>query len=117
MFFSDFEAILSPVTDDGSKTHKHLPICYAWLLTSTIEIADKMDPKVYTGLDCAKVFVEEMVQLYDQSLSHYFNMNVPLTMTKQDQVDFQNTTSCHICGREFTDLIVKAKDHSHINGN
>ena len=114
-YISDFEALLPPIIDDGSKTHKHIPICYAWLLSSEIE-SENNEPTVYTGLDCAAHFVNDMIQLY-ASVSHYFYKNEPIKMTNGDKADFERATSCYICNNEFTTNIVKARDHSHITGN
>ena len=67
-------------------------------------------------MDCAKVFVDDMIKLYE-SVSHYFAINKPLKMSKQEEIDFKNATNCHICGRSFTRQIIKAKDHTHTTGN
>ena len=98
----------------GSETHSHQPICYAWKLTSTIK-DETTNTKVYTGLDCAKVFVNDMLQLYE-GVSHYFSMNEPINMTKQEQNKFEKATNCHICGKIFADGVKRARDHNHVNG-
>ena len=110
----DFEAILSKIDDNGSKTHTHVPICYAWKLTSTIK-GETTNTRVYTGLDCVEVFVNDMIELYD-SVSHYFYMNKPIKMTMQNELDFKEAVNCYICGKKFTEDTKKARDHNHVTG-
>ena len=38
-------------------------------------------------------------------------------MTKDDNEDLWNSTSCWICDNDFVDTDVKVKDHCHITGN
>ena len=43
----------------------------------------------------------------------------PLNMTVQNEIDFQNSTVCHICQRKFNEdnpLKEKVRDHCHITG-
>jgi len=58
------------------------------------------------------------------------NFNKPLKMTPENERDFQNSTSCYICGKEYSDkdnfIIHEGKkikiknhpvrDHCHITG-
>ena len=113
--FLDFEAILQPVEEEGSKTHKHIPICYAWIMSSEIE-SENRGTTVYTGLDCAKHFVTDMIELHN-SVRHYFYKEEPIKMTDEDRNKFDRATNCYICGNLFTSNIVKVREHSHITGN
>ena len=42
--------------------------------------------------------------------------NKPLKMTDDDEKKFQNTTSCHICNKQYTDKDIRVRDHCHISG-
>ena len=42
--------------------------------------------------------------------------NKPLKMTKEDEVNFQKATECHICNKQFTNDEIRVRDHCHITG-
>ena len=42
------------------------------------------------------------------------HFNEELVMTKKDNEDFQNSTTCRICDNDFIDNDVKERNHCHI---
>ena len=42
--------------------------------------------------------------------------NEELVLTKEDNVDFKNSTKCWICGNNYVDSDVKVRNHCHITG-
>ena len=42
--------------------------------------------------------------------------NKPLTMTDEDEANFEEMNHCHICGNKYTDKDVRVGDHCHITG-
>ena len=42
------------------------------------------------------------------------HFNKKLVMTKKDNEDFQNSTTCRICDNDYTDNDVKERNHCHI---
>lgn len=40
----------------------------------------------------------------------------PLTMTKEDEIVFNNSKNCGICGELFTQSTGKVRDHCHVTG-
>ena len=100
--------------DGSSVTHHHIPIAYAYKLYSYIDGLTK-NAVVYVGLDCVSVLIEELVKEYD-SIKHYFHLNIPLEMSPEDELLYENATSCHICGLEFNENRVKCRDHDHMIG-
>lgn len=114
IIYLDFEAILKPTNDCPTLSHLHIPIAYAYKLYSYIEGVTKK-AVVYTGLDCVKVLIEELIKEY-QSIEHYFELNLPLNMTNEEEEMFQNSYACHICGLDFDETRVKCRDHDHFTG-
>ena len=70
---------------------------------------------MYTGLDCSKKLIDSLLDLYD-SVAHYFDMNLPLEMTDDNEQEFILAQNCHICSQLFTEDAIKTRDHSHISG-
>lgn len=113
--YSDFEVILEAIENQARITHKHVPIAFSYKLYSYIDGVTQ-DSKVYIGLDCAQVFIKEMIRLHDM-IKPYFEMDEPLSMSEEDEYKFLKSEVCHICGKKFTNNIVKVRDHDHMTGN
>ena len=45
------------------------------------------------------------------------NFNKELTMTKEDDEDFKNSTKCRIFDNAYVDSDVKVRDHCHMTRN
>ena len=112
--FLDFEAILKLTNDGSNLTHHHIPIAYAYKLYSYIEGVTK-NTVVYTGIDCVKILVEELIKEY-HAIEHYFELNLPLNMSNEEEEMFQNANTCNICGIEFGEDRIKCRDHNHMTG-
>ena len=37
-------------------------------------------------------------------------------MTKENEIDFQKATKCHICDQQYSDKDIRVRDHCHITG-
>ena len=75
--------------------------------------------EIYRGEDAAERFIQEMfeeVRSRQSVMQEHFNK--PLIMTSENERDFQNSTSCHICGRKYKpgDENRPVRDHCHITG-
>ena len=44
------------------------------------------------------------------------HFNQPLIMTTENELDFQNSTTCYICEKEYSDKDKPVRDHCHITG-
>jgi hypothetical protein len=67
----------------------------------------------YFGEDCLKVFVEKIIELQ----SFFYDLlqtNIELTMTEDNEKQFQNSLNCYYCNKELEDD--KVRDHDHLNG-
>ena len=42
--------------------------------------------------------------------------NKELVMTKKDDEDFENSNRCWVCDGDYSDGVVKVRDHCHITG-
>ena len=109
--YADFESIISPIANDNLRISEHIPVSCAYRVTSEFE---SQATKVYVGLDCVKWFINELLMLYDRIRPILF-ANKPLNMSLEDELSFQETNTCHICGNTITGL--KCRDHSHITGD
>ena len=56
---------------------------------------------------------EESKYCSDMMEKHF---NKKLVMTKKDNEDFQNSTTCRICDNNYIDNDVKERNHCHIFG-
>ena len=56
-----------------------------------------------------------MLELYER-VSHYFSINEPINISKEEQNEFEKAINCHICGKIFADGVKRARDHNHVNG-
>jgi len=88
--------------------------------------------QIYRGEDAIETFIEKMfeeVKSCQKVMKKHFNK--PLTMTAENERDFQNSTSCYICDKKYSDkdnyiVVVNGKkiniennpvrDHCHITG-
>jgi len=92
--------------------------------------------QIYRGEDSIENFIEKIfreVQSCQEVMKKHFNK--PLIMTEENERDFQNSTSCYICGKEYLNkdgkdreqfVYIKGKkfkiknhpvrDHCHITG-
>jgi len=57
--------------------------------------------EIYRGKDTIDKFIKKMfeeVEDYKGVMREHFNM--PLILTAEDEIDFQKSSSCHICERK-----------------
>ena len=144
VIYADFEAITEKVSgcqpsNEKSYTEayqKHtdcgygykVVCCYDDLIQSqTDQLNDKVVDKVvnkytkpvqiYRGENAVYKFMENMLEEVNwckSKMKKHFNK--PLKMTKENEIDFQKATKCHICDIKYTDKDIRVRDHCHITG-
>ena len=71
----------------------------------------------YFGTDCNKWFLNEMLKL-QQEANKYFQTNLELLTTPQEEESFQLAEECWLCEEPFDSLTqnTKVRDHDHLTG-
>ena len=127
--YADFECFTRPIStcsksDEHSYTkqyQKHKPCGYSYYIKC---FNDELFPPVlrrYTiedeNTNVAKSFVksleEDIINIYNQ-----FKCKRGMRITKEEQIDFEEATVCHICEGTFgeTEDDRKVRDHCHLTG-
>ena len=72
---------------------------------------------IHRGENAVYKFMEKMleeVKYCKAVIKKHFNQ--PLVMTEADEQRFKTMDGCHICGENYTDKVVRIRDHCHITG-
>lgn len=138
--YADFECMLVPAEDEEEeeqkqqkgqnqeaeqdekkrsytkKYQKHEAISFSYYIVYSN--GDYAQPVKYFGRDAAQVFVESMLQESRQIHQLYSSSAAkPMDITPEDNFIINNSNSCHICGKAFTDPEdYKVRDHDHLTG-
>jgi len=92
---------------------KHVPSGFSYVVVNAK--GRVINKRVYRGKDCVSVFLEDMLQISEIVHTYYTQKN-PLYMSEIDELDFQNSTICHICKQLFLEDDIKCRDHCHQSG-
>ena len=122
IMYADFESILQPISgcsdnpDNPSnrKINQHVPSGFC--VYSKFAYGEVENPlKLYRGEDCVEVFCkyieEEAKRLYQM-----FPRKPMEKLTKDQWLEFNSATRCHICFKEFSEDDIKVRDHCHYTG-
>lgn len=119
--YADFECAVAPLhgcdkNPEKSRTKRieqHIPTSFGFYVKCWDSSLDQYIS--YRGEDSAKVFVKELIDclkaLYEK---HIFGVNVPLIMTQQDRILYNQATICFVCDKPLNGE--KNKDHCHLTG-
>ena len=114
--YADFECINQP-TDDREAVSKvlfkQIPIAVGFYLISPIGAPFEYEYYSYFGVDCVEWFVNEMLTL-ENIASNFFETNLELEITPQEEESFQQSKVCWLCGATPGDD--KVRDHDHLTG-
>ena len=109
VIYADFEAItekidswLPPNEDSYTKTYQSHKACgFGYKVACHYDKIYSKPAEIYRGEDAIEEFIKEMfeeVSSCKNLMREHFNK--PLKMTDEDEKDFENSYSCHICGRK-----------------
>ena len=108
--YADFECINQPTKNKDSKVlFKQIPIAVGFYLISPFG----NQYYSYLGKSCVTWFVNEMLTL-EKIASEYFETNIPLEMTPEEEESFQQSTICWLCENPLGEDTVR--DHNHLTG-
>ena len=139
VIYADFEALTKKIdtcipNNDKSYTNpyqEHKTCGYGYKLVCHQDQKYSKPVSIYRGKNVVKNFIESIyreVSNCKRVIKKHFNK--PLIMTSENELDFQNSTHCYICEKEYSDednfIMNKGKkieiknhpvrDHCHITG-
>ena len=95
VIYADFECILESSTEKKT-IHKHKACGYSYLVVSSVD-HERRKAVVYRGEDAVEHFLKNITHEVDQLMKHIKKTNIPIIMTKEDEISFQEATKCFIC--------------------
>ena len=139
VIYADFEALTKKIdtchqSNDKSFTdpyQEHQACGYGYKVVCHQDQSYSKPLEIYRGDDVIEKFIEKMYQEVSdcqEVMKKHFRKR--LIKTKENELDFQNSTRCYICGEEYTDeeelvyingrkhkiLNHPVRDHCHITG-
>ena len=130
IIYADLECLLQKIkscqnSSEKSYTEKkavHRPSGYS-LITCCSFDKSKNERKYYRGIDCMKIFCNDLKDQANKIINYEKKEMIPLTDDEKET--YENQKICHICEKEFcTDennkkefkTMQKVKDHCHYTG-
>ena len=123
VIYADFESLLIPLdkeeqllseTTCTTKTHKHVPCAFSYIVVSSFKKLCKA-PVVYRGKDAVDKFIQYLQREEDEILDTLYRYK-PLKMTEKDWDVFLKSDTCHICNKKIAKNTIRVRDHCHITG-
>ena len=125
VIYADFEALTKKINtchhnNDKSFTdpyEEHKACGYGYKVVCHQDQQYSKPVKIYRGRNVVKYFIESIyreVSGCKRVIKKHFNK--PLIMTTENELDFQNSTTCYICEKEYSDKDKPVRDHCHITG-
>ena len=120
IIYWDFECLLIPSTDnidfgpDTKKYQNHVVCIYGYKLIC-VDGQYSKSYETYFGEDAIDKFLNDMIKetkYCSEMIETEFSK--PIVITEKDHDNFENSTKCWICKREYEEGEVKVKDHDHI---
>jgi len=123
----DTESLLRPVStcapsNTASYTNAiqtHLPLSFGTCLVSRIPQAElpflKLGcyAKICRSVDEFETKLIAYLNRVAAGARELFKRNYKIDMSPQDEQNFQESTSCYICNKKYTDLADRCRDHDH----
>lgn len=104
----------SHIPESESITHVHIANSYCYLIKDSQNNSSEPVIRQYRGADAAKHFVKSLTSdVYEIGNTLYGQRQMTPTLTPDEQSSFNTASLCHICGKTFSDLDKKVRDHQH----
>ena len=112
IIYAGFESILVPEDNEKqnptesytNKYQKHVACTYGYKLVCVDDKFSKLS-KSYLGEDAVYDFISSMIEeskYCSDAMKKHFNKE--LVMTKEDSKDFEISTKCWICDKDYIDI-------------
>jgi len=123
--YADFECFTKPMNTcspnpEDSYTYnyqKHEPSGFCFYIKG-IDPNTTFKPIIYTKNkstdNISEIFVSKLAKVTNSLYNDFYRRPIPLKLTKQEQILFDNSQTCHICKKELLDD--KVRDHCHFTG-
>ncbi|MDR3479071.1 MAG: endonuclease domain-containing protein, partial [Gammaproteobacteria bacterium] len=126
--YMDFEAILTKIlqvlpknSDSESFTrefNKHIACGIGFMVVTELKGIDTKS-FVFRGWDCMVLLFNKLKKLRYEIMER-LQVNEPMVLTEQEQIEFEQSTHCHICQQAYTSINdkknKKVRDHDHNTG-
>lgn len=119
--YADFETIIEPIdvehnnnVSSTSKTSHHTPCGYCFNVVSEFPQLN-MGLKLYRGQDAATKFIHALLECSDK-IKEILSVETPMVITPQQEREFAQCNTCHICDKRIKNSSEKVRDHCHITG-
>ena len=81
---------------------------------------DKYDKplKLFRGdgtTNVAEHFINAIVKESDE-IRDIMSKTIPMNLTEEEENEFQSSTQCYLCGKDYTKDDIKHRDHDHLTG-
>ena len=126
--FLDFECILPDVTEkctecsslkckcDASyikNIHAQLPITYSFLILGPND--EIIHEKTHSGKDAHVHFLRHLLDEEESWIKPLLYSSQNMLYGPDDRAIYEAATNCYLCNIAFDDVIIKVRDHSHLN--
>lgn len=121
IIYADVEALLKTPTQEFSKSssttaeQEHEVFSVGYYFHCAYDNS-KSFYKSHRGLNCIDWFVGELKDIA-QFVKPILDTVVPMNITPENEINFQESKTCHICCGVFTTSDLKVRDHSHLTGD
>ena len=112
--YAEFEASLVKIHRTDGKTHMHVPNSSAIQFVYTHD-EDRNEYHQFTGADCVIQLIPKLQELAERCVAE-MRMNQEMTISREDQKQFKDATSCYLCNGCWTPGDFKVRDHDHRTG-
>lgn len=126
--FADFECILPDISSVCSecnslkckcdrshtdKISKQIPIAYSFVVLGSKN--NIIHEHSYIGKNAHLNFVSHLLEQEELWLSELLNSKNAMIFTDDDKMLYKSATHCYLCNAEFSDSVLKCKDHCHFS--
>jgi len=102
---------------DASFTHEvnlQEPICYSFVVLGP---NDKIiHEKTFSGPNAHIHYIDHLLDQETNWIKALLNSFKAMIMTRDDEIEFEASRNCYLCGSVFNEQKIKCRDHSHYSG-
>ena len=114
VIYGDFECLTINTSDGIKGTYQEHKPC-GFMLNVVNRIDNTSKPYLYRGEDCMNKFVEQLKDIHTE-ITEKMNINKKMDISDEQEIEFQNSSRCSICNKNFKEDDEKVRDHCHFTG-
>ena len=115
MFWQIFKSCMK--TNDKNKIAKHVANSYGIKLICTFDKSLSREVYIYRGINAAEHFIGKLIEIkkeINKIINDLRKKHKRPILNKEQEIEYQNSTHCHICEKEIIEK--KVRDHCHLTG-